>query len=193
MESDAQTGGSGAALSSTNPAGLASSPALAPSPPNGSRASTPTTSAALVVLDDQSENWFTTYCLAAAEVSLSAGTAPAGGTLPELQASVAAIYSDVAISASTSVGLLQTTPAPTVDGGDDLQVFALEYFSFLSDVYGRGAVTITGLALTAESDLQAAVQAIEQEAAASAPTPMTGLDPAVLAAARVLPQCQGVL
>lgn len=152
-----------------------------------------TSSVAPAVLDQDSEKWFTTYCLGAAEVALQAKQTPAGGTLAELQAGVAAIYGDIAISASTAVGVLRATPAPSIDGGDDLQVYALEYFSFLSDVYGRGAVTIDGLAPVAESDLQAAVQAIEQEAAASAPTPMAGVDAAVLAAAGALPQCQGIL
>lgn len=171
--------------------------AVLPPPPSLSATATiaPTaiSSGAPAILDEASENWFTTYCLGAAEVAGYATQAPTGGSVAELQASVAAIYSDIAISASTSVGVLQATPAPTVDGGDDLQVHALQYFSFLSDVYGRGAVTIDGLTPTAESDLQAAVQAIEQEAAASAPTAMTGVDGAVLAAARMLPECQGVL
>lgn len=144
-------------------------------------------------LDPDTAFWFATFCTQAAEFQQYASPDTAGQTLAEAQATVADAYSNLSISASTTVGVLQATPPPPIDGGDDLQTGFIERFSAFSDVYGRGALTILGLTPTSESDLVDAIDAIEAEAGAAAPDVMANVDPAVIDAARALPECDGVL
>ena len=144
-------------------------------------------------LDSDTENWFIVFCTQTSEFQQYASPDTAGQTLAEAQVTVADAYSNLSISASTTVGVLQATPPPPIDGGNDLQTGLIERFSVYSDVYGRGALTILGLTPTSETDLVTAIDAIEAEAKAAAPTDMAQIDPAVLDAARALPECQGVL
>ena len=60
-------------------------------------------------------------------------------------------------------------------------------------MYGKGAQTITALAPSSEDDLKRAIDAIEKEASDAQPSTMADVDPAVLAAAKELPDCQKVL
>jgi len=80
-----------------------------------------------------------------------------------------------------------------VPPGTDLQAKAIESFTAVSDVYGRGAATIAALTPTGVDDLKSAIDAVEAEATASVPNTMTDVDPDVLAAAKQLPACQDVL
>lgn len=89
----------------------------------------------------------------------------------------------IAGCASTSVGLLQATPAPIIAGGGDLQTNAVESFTAVSDVYSRGALTVPALTPTSVSDLKTAVDAIEAEATASIPNSMANVDPTGLSVA----------
>lgn len=144
-------------------------------------------------LDPETVTWFATFCTQAADFQQYASPDTTGQTLTEAQITVADAYSNLSISASTTVGVLQATPPPPIDGGDDLQTGLIERFSAFSDVYGRGALTILGLSPTSESDLVDAIDAIEAEAGAAVPDVMANVDSAVVDAARELPECQGVL
>ncbi len=143
-------------------------------------------------LDPVTESWFVTYCTQATDIASYASPDTTGQTLLEAQATVVDAYSNIAISASTSVGILRATPAPPIAGGDDLQTIAVETFSALSDVYGRGALTILGLTPTSINDLKVAIDAIEAEATASVPTNDADVNHDVLDAAKQLPECQDV-
>ena len=144
-------------------------------------------------LDATSEEWFTVFCDGATDLVKYVSPNTAGQTLAEAQATVVETYSNISISASTTVGLLQATPPPTVAGGEDLQSIAIERFSAVSDVYGRGAQTVAALKPSDQSDLKAAIDAIEAEAKASTPDTMSSVDPDVIAAAKALPACENVL
>jgi|GEM_PF-1582767 len=144
-------------------------------------------------LDPATQSWFSTFCTRAADVSQYVSPDTSGQSLTEAQQTIVSAYSNISISASTSVGLLQATPAPTVAGGADLQTTAIESFTAVSDVYGRGALTVLALTPTSVSDLKTAIDAIEAEATASIPNSTANVDPSVLAAAKQLPECQDVL
>jgi hypothetical protein len=144
-------------------------------------------------LDATSEEWFTVFCDGATDLVKYVSPNTAGQTLAEAQATVVETYSNISISASTTVGLLQATPPPTVAGGEDLQSIAIERFSAVSDVYGRGAQTVAALKPSDQADLKAAIDAIEAEAKASTPDSMSSVDPDVIAAAKALPACENVL
>ncbi len=144
-------------------------------------------------LDPTSEEWFAVFCDGATDLVQYVSPNTAGQTLAEAQATVVETYSNISISASTTVGLLQATPPPTVAGGEDLQSIAIERFSAVSDVYGRGAQTVSALKPSDQSDLKAAIDAIEAEAKASTPDSMSSVDPDVIAAAKALPACKNVL
>jgi len=144
-------------------------------------------------LDPASEYWFAVFCTQAVDLAGYVSPDTSGQTLGEAQATVVDAYTNISISASTSVGLLQATPAPTFPGGGDLQTDAIASFLAVSDVYGRGALTILALTPTSAADLKAAIDAVEAEAKASIPEKMADVDPAILDKAKTLPECQGVL
>ena len=144
-------------------------------------------------LDKTSEEWFTVFCDGATDLVKYVSPNTAGQTLAEAQATVVETYTNISTSAATTVGVLQATPPPTVSGGEDLQSIAIERFSAVSDVYGRGAQTVAALKPADQSDLKAAIDAIEAEAKASTPDSMSSVDPDVIAAAKALPACKNVL
>lgn len=144
-------------------------------------------------LDSDTESWFSAFCSRAADVAQFESPDITGQSLAEAQATIMEAYSNISISSSTSVGLLQSIPGPTVSGGGDLQANAIESFTAVSDVYGRGAQTIAALTPSGLSDLNSAVDAIEAEATASIPDTMANVDAAVVEAAKRLPECQSVL
>lgn len=144
-------------------------------------------------LDQTSAEWFTVFCNGATDLVQYVSPNTAGQTLAEAQATVVKTYTNISTSASTTVGVLQATPPPTVPGGEDLQSIAIERFSAVSDVYGRGAQTVAALKPSDQSDLKAAIDAIEAEAKASTPDSMSSVDPEVIAAAKALPACKNVL
>lgn len=142
-------------------------------------------------LDPVTAEWFTVFCTRAADAAQYV-TEVNNQTLADAQTTIVDTYTNISLSASTSVGLLQQTPPPAVAGGDDIASKAIEYFTVASDVYGRGALTIIALTPSNFNDLQVAKDAIEAEATASIPNTMSDVDPDVLAAAEQLPECQGL-
>jgi len=142
-------------------------------------------------LDPVTAEWFTVFCTRAADAGQYV-TEVTDQTLSQAQNTIVETYTNISLSASTSVGLLQQTPPPTVSGGDDLATKAIEYFTVASDVYGRGALTIAALTPANFNDLQVAKDAVEAEATASIPNTMSDVDPTVLAAAQQLPECKGL-
>ena len=157
------------------------------------RTSTSGSSAAPASLDATTQKWFTVFCGGAADLQQYVSPDTTGQTLTQAQDTVVKTYTNISKSASTTVGVLQATRPPTVAGGDDLQSIAIERFTAVSDVYGRGAQTIAALTPRSTSDLKSAVDAIEAEAKASTPNSMASVDPGVVAAARALPACKKVL
>lgn len=143
-------------------------------------------------LDSDSAYWFSTFCTQATDLAQYVSPDTSGQTIAEAQATVVEAYTNISISASTSVGVLQSLPAPTFEGGGEVQSSAIERFTAISDVYSRGALTILDLTPTSEADLKAAIDAVEAEAAASIPSDMVDIDPAIAAEARTLPECEGV-
>jgi hypothetical protein len=127
------------------------------------------------------------------EIALYNTLDTSGLTLPALLDARVAAYSGISNSALTTVGVLQATPPPTFAGGSALEASVVRRFAVFADVYGRGALSLQAAAPQTEAALQAAVSAIEQEAAASIPDSMAEVDAVVLAAARQLPECQAVL
>lgn len=142
-------------------------------------------------LDPVTEEWFIAFCARAADAGQYV-TEVTNQTLPEAQKTIVDTYTNISLSAATSVGLLQQTPPPAVSGGQDIASKAIEYFTVAADVYGRGALTIAALTPTNFNDLQVAKDAVEAEATASIPSTMSDVDPSVLAAAQQLPDCQGL-
>ena len=145
------------------------------------------------VLDSDTEYWFTTFCQGITDLTQYASPDTSGQTLAQAQQTVVEAYTNISISAETTVEILQQTPPPAVTNGDDLAKAAIERLSSLSTVYGKGAQTITALAPSSEDDLKRAIDAIEKEASDAQPSTMADVDPAVLAAAKELPDCQKVL
>jgi len=115
-----------------------------------------------------------------------------GQSLAQAQQTVVTAYTNLSRSASTTVGVLQITPAPAVTNGGDLEHVAIDRFSSLSDVYGKGAQSIAALTPTNEDDLKTAIDSIEKQAA-DAPNVLADVDPTVLATAKKLPACQKAL
>ncbi len=150
-------------------------------------------SAAPTALDATTEKWFTVFCGGAKDLQQYVSPDTRGQTVAEAQDTVIQTYTNISKSASTTVGVLQATRPPTVAGGDDLQSIAIERFTAVADVYGRGAQTVAALTPRSTSDLKSAVDAIEAEAKASTPDSMASVDPGVVAAARNLPACRDVL
>jgi hypothetical protein len=133
------------------------------------------------------------FCDGATDLQQYVSPDTTGQTVAQAKETVVETYTNISKSASTTVGVLQATRPPTVPGGDDLQSIAIERFTAVADVYGRGAQTIAALTPRSTSDLKSAVDAVEAEAKASTPDNMTSVDPEVVAAARELPACKDVL
>ena len=144
-------------------------------------------------LDSDTEYWFTTFCQGISDLAQYASPDTSGQTLVQAQETVAEAYTNISVSAQTTVEILQLTPPPTVANGEDLAKAAIDRLSSLSSVYGKGAQTITALTPSSETDLKGAIDAIEKEASDAQPNTMADVDPAVLAAAKELPECQKVL
>ena len=144
-------------------------------------------------LDSDTEYWFTTFCQGITDLAQYASPDTSGQTLAQAQETVAEAYTNISVSAQTTVEILQLTPPPTVANGEDLAKAAIDRLSSLSSVYGKGAQTITALKPSSEADLKGAIDAIEKEASDAQPNTMADVDPAVLAAAKELPECQKVL
>ena len=144
-------------------------------------------------LDSDTEYWFTTFCQGISDLAQYASPDTSGQTLAQAQETVAEAYTNISVSAQTTVEILQLTPPPTVANGEDLAKAAIDRLSSLSSVYGKGAQTITALKPSSEADLKGAIDAIEKEASDAQPNTMADVDPAVLAAAKELPECQKVL
>ena len=144
-------------------------------------------------LDSDTEYWFTTFCQGITDLTQFASPDTSGQTLAQAQETVAEAYTNISVSAQTTVKILQLTPPPTVTNGEDLAKAAIDRLSSLSSVYGKGAQTITALTPSSEADLKNAIGAIEKEAVDARPSTMADVDPAVLAAAKELPECQKVL
>lgn len=144
-------------------------------------------------LDSDTEYWFTTFCQGVTDLTQYASPDTSGQTLAQAQQTVVEAYTNISVSAQTTVAILQLTPPPAVSNGDDLAKAAIERLSSLSSVYGKGAQTIAALTPSSADDLKSAIDAIEKEASDAQPTTMADVDPAVLAAAKELPECQKVL
>jgi hypothetical protein len=144
-------------------------------------------------LDSDTEYWFTTFCQGITDLTQFASPDTSGQTLAQAQETVAEAYTNISVSAQTTVEILQLTPPPTVANGEDLAKAAIDRLSSLSSVYGKGAQAITALTPSSEADLKGAIDAIEKEASDAQPSTMADVDPAVLAAAKELPECQKVL
>lgn len=144
-------------------------------------------------LDSDTEYWFTTFCQGITDLTQFASPDASGQTLAQAQETVAEAYSNISVSAETTVEILQLTPPPAVTNGEDLAKAAIDRLSSLSSVYGKGAQTITALTPSSKADLENAIDAIEKEASDAQPSTMADVDPAVLAAAKELPECQKVL
>ena len=144
-------------------------------------------------LDSDTEYWFTTFCQGITDLAQYASPDTSGQTLAQAQETVAEAYTNISVSAQTTVEILQLTPPPTVANGEDLAKAAIDRLSSLSSVYGKGAQTITALTPSSLADLKGAIDAIEKEASDAQPNTMADVDPAVLAAAKELPECQKVL
>jgi len=164
-------------------------PSQAPAATNGGSPASPTGAG----LDDVSARWFTTYCRGLSEIAQYNSLNTTGLALPALTEARVAAYSGISLGASTTVGILQATQPPTFVGGPELEASVVRRFSVFADVYGRAALSLQAAAPQTEAELQAAVSAIEQEAAASVPDSTVEVDPAVLTAAKQLPDCQAVL
>jgi hypothetical protein len=144
-------------------------------------------------LDSDTEYWFTTFCQGISDLAQYASPDTSGQTLAQAQETVAEAYTNISVSAQTTVEILQLTPPPTVTNGEDLAKAAIDRLSSLSSVYGKGAQTITALTPSSEADLKGVIDAIAKEASDAQPNTMADVDPAVLAAAKELPECQKVL
>ncbi|HYN72202.1 MAG TPA: hypothetical protein VES60_06830 [Nakamurella sp.] len=144
-------------------------------------------------LDSDTEYWFTTFCQGITDLTQFASPDTSGQTLAQAQETVAEAYSNISVSAETTVEILQLTPPPAVTNGEDLAKAAIDRLSSLSSVYGKGAQTITALTPSSKADLENAIDAIEKEASDAQPGTMADVDAAVLAAAKELPECQKVL
>ena len=144
-------------------------------------------------LDSDTEYWFTTFCQGISDLAQYASPDTSGQTLAQAQETVAEAYTNISVSAQTTVEILQLTPPPTVANGEDLAKAAIDRLSSLSSVYGKGAQTITALTPSSLADLKGAIDAIEKEASDAQPNTMADVDPTVLAAAKELPECQKVL
>jgi len=144
-------------------------------------------------LDSDTEYWFTTFCQGVTDLTQYASPDTTGQTLAQAQQTVVEAYTNISVSAQTTVAILQLTPPPAVTKGEDLAKAAIERLSSLSSVYGKGAQTIAALTPSSGDDLKSAIDAIEKEASDAQPSTMADVDPAVLAAAKELPDCQKVL
>jgi hypothetical protein len=144
-------------------------------------------------LDSDTEYWFTTFCQGITDLTQFASPDTSGQTLAQAQETVVEAYSNISVSAETTVEILQLTPPPAVTNGEDLAKAAIDRLSSLSSVYGKGAQIITALTPSSKADLTNAIDAIEKEASDAQPSTMADVDPAVLAAAKELPECQKVL
>jgi len=144
-------------------------------------------------LDSDTEYWFTTFCQGVTDLTQYASPDTTGQTLAQAQQTVVEAYTNISVSAQTTVAILQLTPPPTVTNGDDLAKAAIDRLNSLSSVYGKGAQTIAALTPSSTDDLKSAIDAIEKEASDAQPNTMADVDPAVLAAAKELPECQKVL
>ena len=144
-------------------------------------------------LDSDTEYWFTTFCQGVTDLTQYASPDTTGQTLAQAQQTVVEAYTNISVSAQTSVAILQLTPPPAVSNGEDLAKVAIERLSSLSSVYGKGAQTVAALTPSSADDLKSAIDAIEKEASDAQPNTMADVDPAVLAAAKELPECEKVL
>ena len=153
MSSSTSTATTGTATTGTATTGTATTSTAA-----STTLSSPTTSVS--GLDPDTESWFSAFCSRAADVAQFESPDITGQSLAEAQATIMEAYSNISISSSTSVGLLQSIPGPIVSGGGDLQANAIESFTAVSDVYGRGAQTIAALTPSGLSDLNSAIDAI---------------------------------
>jgi hypothetical protein len=144
-------------------------------------------------LDSDTVYWFTTFCQGISDLTQYASPDTTGQTLAQAQQTVVDAYTNISLSAETTVEVLQQTPPPGIANGGDLAQAAIDRLSSLSDVYGKGAQSIAALTPASEDDLKAAIDAIEKQATDAQPNTIADVDPAVLAAAKQLPDCRKVL
>ena len=153
--------------------------------------STETTGTSAARLDASTVKWFVAFCQGVTDVKQFVSPSTANQSLKEIQATVVDTYTKISNSALTTIGVLQQAPPPDIPKGGALHQAAIDRFSALADVYGRGAQTIQDLKPKTTKDLQSAVLAIEKEATDAMPDTMADVGPDVLNAAKRLPACQG--
>ena len=153
--------------------------------------STETTGTSAARLDASTVKWFVAFCQGVTDVKQYVSPSTANQSLKEIQATVVDTYTKISNSALTTIGVLQQAPPPDIPKGGALHQAAIDRFSALADVYGRGAQTIQDLKPKTTKDLQSAVLAIEKEATDAMPDTMADVGPDVLNAAKRLPACQG--
>ena len=192
VQGSAQTGTSAPTTTSSSSSSSSSSSASSSTKSSSTRSSQ-ASDASGTALDTDTENWFIVVCGGVTDLQQYFSPSTAGQTLEEAQETVVDAYSNISSSAATTVSTLQSTSPPAIDEGSQLQTDQIARFTALSDVYGQGAQTISELTVTDEIDLTTAIDAIEAEVSASVPEAMANVDPDVLAAAKQIPECDGVI
>ncbi len=144
-------------------------------------------------LDAVTTEWFDTFCQGVTDMAQYVSPDTSGQSLAEIQSTIVTTYTNISFSAASTALSLSLSTVPPIEGGQELHDAAIARYSALSDVYSNGAATVSALVPTGEAELKSAVDAIEQEAAESQTDLTAAIDPAVIAAAQELPDCQGVL
>ena len=153
----------------------------------------PPSPSSAVVLDPATATWFETFCAGITDATQYAVPDTSGQSLAEIQATVVAVYSSIAVSASGTAAALSVLMPPPIDGGQQLHEAGIARFTSLADIYGQGASAVAALQPTSAADLEGAVETVEQQAAAGAAETMATVPRQVLDAAKELPACVGVL
>jgi hypothetical protein len=178
-------------LSATTPATTPSSTTVSESSTTDTASTAVTSSTA--VLDRATATWFETFCAGIADATQYAVPDTSGQSVAELQATVVAAYSSIAVSASGTAAALSVLMPPPIEGGQQLHEAGVARFASLADIYGQGASTVAALQPTSAADVERAVETVEQQASAGAAGTMATVPQRVLEAARELPACVGVL
>jgi predicted small secreted protein len=142
-------------------------------------------------LDPDTEAFFQAFCGGATAMAEFTSPDTSGLTMDQVQATIIEAYTNLSSSATDTAFLLEELTVPPIENGQQLYDNAIERFRVIGAVYGNGVETIKVTPAT-EQDLRAAIDLIEQEVRDTSPETVDVVDPAVQAAVRQLPECQGL-
>lgn len=155
-------------------------------------------------LDEQTTNWFRTFCgsitdIGASATAMTSGiqSADATKTPAELQATFGGAVSEFGARFKAAAGMISAAPAPTIDGGVDLASGTVSAFTGVGETMIAAADTFKATPVTDTASFTAAAAALQTDVQAGLVSiqetlkPLQkALTPEIQAAVTKIPGCE---